>query len=1159
MLEPLAATVLNSVLPSRPLATQFFASRSAFGMAVRTAAHALPHDFFTPHPSGVKGKGKALPEDEHGLSSISSVKEGTRCSGVVHETTTPSTPRTLSTRQRIRRSSGHRCLASGSGSHVPSLRTWSRQVQTAQRRHASTQPTASPPIQHPPASPEERQKWTQTFKDVAKGGSKVQPEVAWQAFASLLHHNRRAPGPPTTALAFLTNLATSVVREHLDTLSAELLQRWGSRLQEALHHIDPGIQDVPRNLVKVRWNMIHSVALAMLGNLDGALDALAALSRQLEPLNQRYLQGWIVQSSALVLPALYQYSGPRGLADWLLKNRQFHEILVRRSEEAGVVLPADFFSQTAYSLLSRLDDPVGYLEQVSRTLSRGQTAVWGSILIRATSRSRRDTYALLQLLQKMSLTVPAPTIFVVVKDLARAGSFDEAKKLLASVPSKGTASRPGPGYLSTALFVAARQGDTEAAERHYTLFAQHYKPGSDDKATYMHAYAVAGNPGRVVELFHEFFPPSSKDDPRERPNIVHYTTVMFAYSQVGDLNGVNHWLGELSRVGVRPDLHVYSVILQSFASQGDVDSMITLLDQMRDSGVYLTRFMYTTLIATLADRQDPLAAERLYKRAVNDGIVPDVKMVVSIMNAHVEAGSWHGVIRAFDYLNTPGRPGAAMTIGVYNTLMKAYVLIGAPFRIVVGVFRQLGAANVTPDARTFALLIQSACDSGFMDIAEDLYQEMERLAAEDGRTELRANVYVLTIILRGYLLTGRRMKAKEVLDRMKEKGLRPNAITYAGILKAYSEQSLNQGTVVAEEFLQSLVKDDDRPWLQSERGRRLVLETVYRPLLHAYVLKESTYDVERLHAEMTDAGGEPTLGTLTALLDVHRRTGDIDGVRTIWPQIHRLGLEYARLNSLLALEETSTPNLSGHGAVMCIPLSVYIDALSAAGEHAEVAHVWKKLKDEGLQFDSHNWNHLVTALVRAGEPHRAFDIVENVILKYQEQIRRRYAGERDAHPASPLTLDLPPAEEGELPPPRPEARLRSGARRSWTVERATRRMRHVESGDEAGSADFAHPLHILQQLSPLWNTWRPHGATLTLLGQVLEHLRAGRLVQPLRPGVDQHYEQAALNAEEVRQRTKAAGQVLGGIYDAFPRTVQLIREYELMRGSSRRGSGPSDE
>ena len=73
MLEPLAATVLTSILPVRPLS-----SKTVFGMAVRSATqtqHAFPLDFFTPHPRRVdsKGKGRALPEDED-----------ERCGGSVH-------------------------------------------------------------------------------------------------------------------------------------------------------------------------------------------------------------------------------------------------------------------------------------------------------------------------------------------------------------------------------------------------------------------------------------------------------------------------------------------------------------------------------------------------------------------------------------------------------------------------------------------------------------------------------------------------------------------------------------------------------------------------------------------------------------------------------------------------------------------------------------------------------------------------------------------------------------------------------------------------------------------------------------------------------------------------------------------------------------------
>lgn len=69
MLEPLAATVLTSFLPSRPLANKLLANKSVFGMAARTASHSLSSDFFTPRQKcrdgNGKGKGRAMPEEEY--------------------------------------------------------------------------------------------------------------------------------------------------------------------------------------------------------------------------------------------------------------------------------------------------------------------------------------------------------------------------------------------------------------------------------------------------------------------------------------------------------------------------------------------------------------------------------------------------------------------------------------------------------------------------------------------------------------------------------------------------------------------------------------------------------------------------------------------------------------------------------------------------------------------------------------------------------------------------------------------------------------------------------------------------------------------------------------------------------------------------------------
>ena len=1066
--------------------------------------------------------------------------------------------RLSSTRPRTRRSSAHKYIASGSRSHIPSLRAWMRQADVAQRRHASSRTAVETP-RHPHASPDERHMWQKAYRDVVEGSDTFVAEDAWRAYQCLCDSYGEAPRPPSKAIAFMAHLVMSVAQGEQGALSKDLLRLWGTRIQEALHHIDPGIQGMPQNTIRIQWNLVRVSALAMTGKIQEAAEEARDLfhicdsSSFEEKMKQR---GHVLLVYTVILHALGEYKGPSAVLDFLTEeSKSLFEHFNRPPwywKQPSMLQSVTLLQEATFSILSRLDAPVRYLQSSSGRTSKGELSFAGSLLVRAMQRGDRpkDALAVARFMQQMSIYPMPEVALAAVRKYVREGLLDEAATIFSTLPSPSNHYR---SHHSTGLLLCSRQGDVQGAEAHYRSLAQRKFASSPDKNAIMHAYAMVGQPDRVVELFNDLFPPTSSTNPHpERPNLIHYTTVIYAYSRVGDIDGVNTWLGRLIAAGFKPDLHVYSIILETFADRGDLPSMISVLDQMRESKLRPSAVICTSIISALARRNDPISAERVYKRALEDGVVPDRRMVTAIMNAHVESGSWQGVIRAWDYLNTAGRQGAGLTIEVFNTLLKAYVLIGAPFRTVANLFRQLSTMQLRPDSRTFALLIQSACDSGLMDIAEELYAEMNRLVEEDNQKSLQANIYVLTILMSGYLRQGKRVKAKAILDDMKSRNIEPTAITYAAILKAYSEQKHGQGTQVAEGLLTSLMGSGDKSkWLQMLGGRRLTIEAVYRPLLNTYAQREEPANVTRLYDDMLRSGGEPSLGTLTMLLDAYRRAGNIDGVETIWPEIHRLGIEFTRQNTLLAVGPDESPNLSAYGSLMCVPFSILIDALSAAGKHAEVAQTWKALKDQGLQFDSHNWNHLVAALVRAGEPLRAFDIVENVILRYQHQSRRELERGRDPHPTSPLTLDLPPPEEGDLPPHRPEAPLHTPARRTAAAERSTRRLRNrLAYLEEKGSEDFVHPLVILHTMSPLWNTWRPHGATLVLLGRVLAHFRSGRLVQAVQPETDSEFVQSAIDAEEIRKRTEAAGVMLGEIYELFPRTVPLVTEYELMRRTS---------
>jgi len=103
----------------------------------------------------------------------------------------------------------------------------------------------------------------------------------------------------------------------------------------------------------------------------------------------------------------------------------------------------------------------------------------------------------------------------------------------------------------------------------------------------------------------------------------------------------------------------------------------------------------------------------------------------------------------------------------------------------------------------------------------------------------------------------------------------------------------------------------------------------------------------------------------------------------------------------------------------------------------------------------------------------------------------------------------------------------------------------IESDAAGGkSPDFAHPLHIMQQILPSWDVWQPHAAVVTVLVDVLGQLKAGHMISP----VPSH----RLGSTAARTTTwqgeeseaSAARTVLERINASCPQAVAIVREYE---------------
>lgn len=906
------------------------------------------------------------------------------------------------------------------------------------------------------------------------------PVAAWTLYNDWLTQGagHRPPPAPHFRLQLIERFLAAVEPLPGDHADLDELHTWGLRLHTMIQttgipELGPTLSpyDARRLCFSVR---VH----ALLGEIAHAMRLVRQLKVRLSTDEARC---WLLDAYRALLVAVHLRHDGVAVLDLVVQHWDFLSLYMGKDDDAftdtALQSASESLRHTAYGIVAEVSNGAALLAARERKDEHWRLQA-GEVLILAycADGPLEDAHAVVCEMHRQRLPLQVQYLSRTTRALARANLFSLANEVFALIPPSDH-----PPYHSLGLYLSARQGDITQAEAFYHKLSTRNKLTHFDNAKLMHAYAVADRPETVVELFNELYPSSTNSSSRDSPSLVHYTTLVFAHARRGDVAGLNYWLSALLAAGHTLDAHVYSIVLDAFAERGDVDSIVTVLDEMRAAGVLPSRVHYTSVISLLARRRDVSAAEAVYKRALDEGVVPDRIMITALMNAHVEAGSWEGVVRIFDYFDQHqrrrrrrrqrrsgggtdepdqySRRDHRLTIDVYNTLLKAYVLVGTPFRVVVSLLRRLRRTGMRPDCYTYALAIQSACDADEMEAAERLFEDMEACMArsslsvgvgaglgvvqdETGKaregTGTRSNVavYALTILLAARLRLGHTEEARALLAAMRKRGLRPTSITIAHLVAAYARERTPENLAAAETMLQKFVgsgrivdedgekKTDDRSTRPLEENWewarctsvRDALEQVHHPLMAAYGLECDIGAVERVFGAMLDSGGEPTLATLTVLLDVYRRVGDVGAVRDVWARLWDVAVRSANVDGLVGSlrvdddgqhdarsslgkdqnqnqnqdqdqdQDTSIPR---HSSLLCLPLSIYIDALSAAGDHTTVPTTWLRARRHGFAFDAHNWNHLVVALVRAAEVERAFEVVERVILPYRRAYKEQ--------------------------------------------------------------------------------------------------------------------------------------------------------------------------
>jgi len=1000
------------------------------------------------------------------------------------------------------------------------------------------------------------------------------PDKAWETFLALVDGGAKMPPRlRPLLLMFATRLAGGTFAMACDSSStpAEEMSSHATKVRRILGAITDS-RYPPRQELEI----MEARCMALEGRLEEVEAALDKYCGRCFFSEDALNDTPLVQISQVMVRVIEILRGPEAAYDWAVSRWAIIEQYAWTKSAAlysrASRLAAASLRNTLIHVVEKMEDPGAFLMERTRTRPDGPWKEVGEHLIDALCALQLPMEALDMMRQMERLSVP-PSVnirLLIVKTLAKKGRFGSARGLYAQVCREMEGEREAElrEVWSTGLYLHAREGSVEQAREHFRRLEGRHWINLESIALMLHATAVEGLVKQTIETFERFFPRGAKPSQLmySKPTKTHYTEVLLAHAQAGDMDRVHTWLKRMAEDKISPDAYVYAILLKGFGSSGDAPSFSKLLGRMSSFGVPLNLHGYTTVISLLAQAGDSFGTEQMFRKALKDGIKPDIVMLNALVYAHVQSRHWKGVIRAFDYIKSlPGKKHRPTT-ATYNTILKAYVLLGTPFSVVSDLVVEQEALGTRPNAHTYALLIQSACDSKEFDLGLGLLAQMDRLA-DKAESDVEVTVYVLTVLMGSFLRCGDKVRAREILEQMKSRNIVPTAITYSNIIHVYAQGRTPKTLQLAEAFLRQVIaveSDDDglrAGWVSRSGGRSLALNTLYQPLMHIYAKLGRVEDVGRLQKELSAQGGKPSLGGLTALLAAYRNKGDVKAGKKTWSLIYEMTSQPSELGDILSSVKTKSDGrqeLISQSNILCVPLSIYIDLLSSTGNHTEVAKVWDELRTQRFSFDSHNWNHLVIALIRAGEPERAFAVLERVILPNATPTSpagEAEYGRRGRQPNSPLSI-VGGNNEVSLPvegwsPAEPSGWTEVTAHKyNKRMEGAKRISKYLENHpmvDASPPGDFTRRLEAMQLIPLTWNSWRPHTVTLSVLSQALTRLASGRLVRPIQGDSDAPDRSvSSTSTDDSTPIPESAKAVLNRIHGNYREAVRAVKEFERL-------------
>ncbi|XP_058114639.1 pentatricopeptide repeat-containing protein At4g02750-like [Magnolia sinica] len=281
-----------------------------------------------------------------------------------------------------------------------------------------------------------------------------------------------------------------------------------------------------------------------------------------------------------------------------------------------------------------------------------------------------------------------------------------------------------------------------------------------------------------------------------------HVSILNACSQLLDLKLGKQIHGRLTASNLKMNVFVWNALIDMYAKCGEIDQARSLFNQMLDRNVV----SWNSMIAGYLKSGQPGKCLDLFRQMQVLGVEPDLVTLSSVLGAYLQSGLVEEARRIFSEMNEKDRV-------CWTTMIVGYAQNGREEDALV-LYSEMLSENVRPDSFTMSSVV-SACaglvsldhgkvvhsqviligievdlrvSSALVDMYSkcgeitDAYDVFNRMATR--------NVVSWNAMIMGYAQNGMDKDALVLYDRMLKENLKPDNITFVGILSACSHASL---------------------------------------------------------------------------------------------------------------------------------------------------------------------------------------------------------------------------------------------------------------------------------------------------------------------------------------------------------------------------------